>query len=108
MSFQARICADGFLGTCPVGTYPANGWGLFEMTGNVWEWTADWFAVDHCRTEIAAVNPKGPERGVRKVARGGTYHCHKSYCRRCRVSARGAMSQASFSGNTGFRCARDI
>ena len=85
---------------------PANGWGLFEMTGN--EWTADWFAVDHFRTAVAAVNPKGPKRGVRKVARGGSYLCHESYCRRYRVSARGAMNPASFSGNTGFRCARDI
>ncbi len=102
-----NTCADGFLGTCPVGTYLANGYGLFEMTGNVWEWTADWFATDHGRSATAQFNPKGPDRGVRKVSRGGSYLCHASYCLRYRVSARGAMAPSSFSGNVGFRCARD-
>lgn len=80
---------DGYLGTCPVGAFPPNGYGLFNMTGNVWEWTADWF--DQNQQSIAL--------------RGGSYLCHASYCRRYRVSARMANTPESASGNIGFRCA---
>jgi formylglycine-generating enzyme required for sulfatase activity len=80
---------DGYLGTCPVDAFPPNGYGLFNMTGNVWEWTADRF-----------------EPGARTIAlRGGSYLCHASYCRRYRVSARMGNTRESAAGNIGFRCA---
>ena len=80
--------ADGFVGTCPVTTFEPNGYGLFNMTGNVWEWCEDEFRAGHRST------------------RGGSYLCHASYCRRYRVAARNAMTPDSTTGNTGFRCAR--
>jgi formylglycine-generating enzyme required for sulfatase activity len=83
--------ADGFYGTCPVDAFEPNGYGLHNTTGNVWEWTADWHD---------AARPA--DRG----ARGGSYLCHESYCRRYRVSARNPMTADSSSGNVGFRCAR--
>jgi formylglycine-generating enzyme len=95
--------ADGYYGTCPVGTYEPNGYGLFNMTGNIWEWTADWFAPDsHARDRD--VNPQGPPGGTHRVSRGGSYLCHASYCRRYRVAARNALTPDSSSGNVGFRC----
>ena len=103
-----NTCADGFYGTSPVGAFPANSYGLYDMTGNVWEWTADWFSVDHPRTSLPSANPRGPQSGAHKVCRGGSYLCHASYCRRYRVSARNPMTVESFSGNVGFRCARNL
>ncbi len=81
--------ADGFVGTSPVGAYPPNGFGLFDVTGNVWEWTAD---------------PFGDAVGSRSQ-RGGSYLCHESYCRRYRVAARMGSTPDSSTGNVGFRCA---
>jgi len=83
--------ADGFYGTCQVDAFEPNGYGLHNMTGNVWEWCADRFGQDH-------------QAG--RAARGGSYLCHASYCRRYRTSARMAMTPDSSTGNTGFRCAR--
>ncbi len=98
--------ADGHYGTAPVDEYPANGYGLSNMTGNVWEWCADWFHPDfHSRGKRS--NPTGPTRGQNKVTRGGSYLCHESYCRRYRVSARNSLTPDSSTGNTGFRCVRD-
>jgi sulfatase modifying factor 1 len=94
---------DGFYGTCPVDTYPPNGYGLYNMTGNIWEWTADWFSPDS-HAHDRDTNPQGPPRGTHRVARGGSYLCHASYCRRYRVAARNALTPDSSSGNVGFRC----
>jgi formylglycine-generating enzyme required for sulfatase activity len=82
---------DGYYGTCPVDAFPANGYGLHEMTGNVWEWTADWYAGER----------------THRVQKGGSYLCHASYCRRYRIAARQASTPDSSSGNTGFRCLRN-
>jgi formylglycine-generating enzyme required for sulfatase activity len=102
---RRNSCDDGFYGTSPVGSYPANGYGLFDMTGNVWEWTADWFSRDfHTRDRRA--NPHGPRRGTHRTARGGSYLCHASYCNRYRVAARSANTPDSSTGNLGFRTAR--
>jgi formylglycine-generating enzyme required for sulfatase activity len=98
--------ADGWVGTAPVRSYPPNGLGLYEVTGNVWEWVGDWFAADAYATQPAA-SPPGPAEGQLKVMRGGSYLCHASYCRRYRVAARSASEPESSTGNTGFRCAAD-
>jgi formylglycine-generating enzyme len=95
--------ADGHYGTCPVGEFPANGYGLHNMTGNVWEWTADWFDVGF-RARDRAHNPLGPLAGTHRVQKGGSYLCHASYCRRYRAAARQANSPDASTGNLGFRC----
>lgn len=97
---------DGWVGTCPVGTFPANGLGLHETTGNVWEWCADWYAADYY-ARSPAVSPSGPDTGTARVQRGGSYLCHASYCRRYRVDSRGASTPDSSAGNVGFRVAAD-
>jgi formylglycine-generating enzyme len=91
--------ADGWRGTCPVDAYPANGHGLHNVTGNVWEWCAGaWSDV-----------PTGDASGAALVgvSRGGSYLCHASYCRRYRVSARQGHAIDSTTGNLGFRLAAD-
>ncbi|MFI9560407.1 formylglycine-generating enzyme family protein [Nonomuraea endophytica] len=93
---------DGWLATAPVRSYPANGYGLYEMSGNVWEWCADWFSAASY-ADSAPADPEGPPAGERKVIRGGSYLCHDSYCHRYRVAARSANSPDSTSGNCGFR-----
>lgn len=96
---------DGFVGTCPVRTFPPNGYGLYEMAGNVWEWCADWFTPD-VSLRGGASNPGGPTHGDRKVIRGGSFLCHPSYCNRYRVAARTASTPDSSASNLGFRVAR--
>lgn len=106
-TFPARNSAeDGFLGTAPVDAFPPNSYGLFNMTGNVWEWCADWF---HPTFHITGPrrNPRGPKSGASRVMRGGSYLCHRSYCYRYRVAARTSNTPDSATGNLGFRCARD-
>jgi formylglycine-generating enzyme required for sulfatase activity len=98
--------ADGYLGTAPVDAFPPNGFGMHNMTGNVWEWTSDWFSPTWHRYGTRE-NPTGPTVGDRRALRGGSYLCHASYCNRYRVSARMANTPDSSTGNIGFRCARD-
>jgi formylglycine-generating enzyme required for sulfatase activity len=81
---------DGYAGTAPVRSYPPNGFGLFEMTGNVWEWTT------------GSYDPSGKLLTMR----GGSYLCHASYCNRYRVDARSGSTADSSTGNLGFRCVR--
>jgi formylglycine-generating enzyme len=98
--------ADGWVGTCPVGAFPPNAFGLFETTGNVWEWCADWYAPDYYRRS-PALAPSGPTSGSARVLRGGSYLCHDSYCWRYRVDSRSANTPDSSAGNVGFRVAAD-
>jgi formylglycine-generating enzyme required for sulfatase activity len=99
--------ADGYLATAPVDAFPPNDVGLHNVTGNVWEWCADWLDLTYY-SRSDAKNPRGPESGERRVQRGGSYLCHLSYCRRYRVSARFGSEPESSAGHTGFRVAADI
>nr|WP_245685517.1 formylglycine-generating enzyme family protein [Streptomyces yerevanensis] len=96
---------DGYLGTAPVDAFPPNGFGLFNTSGNVWEWCADWWSTDHGTGPHT--DPTGPEQGTARVMRGGSYLCHDSYCNRYRVAARTSNTPDSSVGNLGFRCVWD-
>lgn len=98
--------ADGYLGTAPARTYEPNGYELYQMAGNVWEWCADWFTnID--KDKGGRKNPLGPSSGQAKLIRGGSFLCHKSYCNRYRVAARSANTPDSSTSNMGFRCVVD-
>jgi len=97
---------DGWVGTCPVETFPANDFGLHETTGNVWEWCADWFDPQYYRRSPASA-PTGPPSGTARVMRGGSYLCHDSYCWRYRVDSRSSNTPDSSAGNVGFRVATE-
>jgi formylglycine-generating enzyme required for sulfatase activity len=96
--------ADGYLSTAPVRSFLPNNYGLYNMSGNVWEWCSDWFSPHH---DEAAANPAGPPSGTHKIIKGGSYMCHVSYCNRYRVAARTANTPDSTTAHCGFRCARD-
>ena len=96
---------DGWSGTCPVDAFAPNGFGLYNTTGNVWEWCADWFDVAHDLSD--ASDPLGPPDGDLRVLKGGSFLCHESYCLRYRPAARLALSPDSATSNTGFRCVRN-
>jgi formylglycine-generating enzyme required for sulfatase activity len=113
-----NLLEDGFEWTAPVGSFPANGYGLFDMAGNVWEWTTDWYQ-DHNKIEHACCtvdNPRGGERDQscdprmpairipRKVMKGGSYLCAPNYCRRYRPAARMAQMVDTATCHLGFRC----
>jgi sulfatase modifying factor 1 len=101
---HSNTAQDGFVGTTPARCYAPNGFGLYAMTGNVWEWTADRFTALH--SPRPQINPRGPLNGNRAVAKGGSYLCHASYCQRYRTSSRQALDLFTTAGNLGFRVAR--
>ncbi len=109
---------DGFYGTAPVRSFPANGYGLFDMAGNVWEWCSDWFdAGYYSRMKNQAVkNPQGPEKSfdsaeptiAKKLVRGGSFMCHASYCQGYRLTSRMKSSPDTGLEHTGFRCVKNV
>jgi formylglycine-generating enzyme required for sulfatase activity len=112
-----NLTCDGFEGTSPVGFFPANGFGLYDMIGNVWEWTTDWYEPRHPTAPGCCGvlhNPHGGTRersletsGLaipRKVTKGGSFLCAPNYCRRYRPAARMAQPIDSATCHLGFRC----
>ena len=95
--------ADGYRGACPVDSFAPNEFGLYSMTGNVWEWCFDWLNTGFDASP--SLDPQGPERGEIKVMKGGSFLCHASYCNRYRVAARTSNTPDSAASNIGFRCA---
>jgi formylglycine-generating enzyme required for sulfatase activity len=113
-----NLLADGFEGTAPVGSFPPNGYGLYDMAGNVWQWTTDWYqphgeVVSPC---CANINPRGgilkrsydprtPEIKIpRKVMKGGSFLCAPNYCQRYRPAARMGQAVDTSTCHLGFRC----
>jgi formylglycine-generating enzyme required for sulfatase activity len=111
--------ADGFEKSAPVKTYPPNGYGLYEISGNVWEWTSDWYSsqyYQYCRENSITNNPKGPNEAFNpnnpyvdeRVIRGGSFLCNASYCASYRVSSRMATDPNTSLEHLGFRTVMDL
>jgi len=110
--------ADGYVGAAPVGRYPANAYGLHDMSGNVWEWCSDWYRHDTYATAHAAGkperNPLGPQESFdplephekKRVLRGGSFLCTEEYCSRYIVGTRGKGEPSSGCNHIGFRCVK--
>ena len=116
-----NLLVDGYERTSPVGSFPPNGYGLYDMAGNVWEWTTDWYLGHHqvesgCCASAASVNPRGGDRErsydprtpevliPRKVLKGGSFLCAPNYCRRYRPAARHPQPVDTSTCHAGFRC----
>jgi formylglycine-generating enzyme required for sulfatase activity len=110
---RENTAEDGFKGTAPVGTFPANGYGLSDMAGNVWQWCADWYRPDYYQMSPER-NPQGPadsydpnEPGqMKRVQRGGSFLCSDLYCVRYCTGARGKGEPKSAACHIGFRCVK--
>ena len=110
---------DGHVGLAAVAQYPANGYGLYDMAGNVWQWTTDWYRPDYYQQLVAAGgvtrNPQGPQNPWdpdepnerKKVNRGGSFLCTDQYCSRYIVGTRGKGEVSTGTNHLGFRCVQD-
>ncbi|HEY1581641.1 MAG TPA: formylglycine-generating enzyme family protein [Chthoniobacterales bacterium] len=111
--------SDGFAGIAPVAQFPPNGYGLYDVAGNVWQWCSDWYRADYYATLAEAggltTNPKGPETSFdpadpaerKRVQRGGSFLCSDQYCSRYIVGTRGSGEVRTATNHAGFRCVRD-
>ena len=115
-----NTCEDGYEGTSPVDAFPPNGYGVYDMIGNVWEWTADWYRSNHPEEKQKSCcvpqNPRGAKeaesydpaqpqiRIPRKVLKGGSHLCSYNYCRRYRPAARFPEPIDTSTCHVGFRC----
>jgi formylglycine-generating enzyme required for sulfatase activity len=114
-----NLLLDGYERTSPVRRFPANGYGLYDMIGNVWEWTADWYAAGRTRAGRGCCIPRNPRGGTeegsrnrtdpgaafgRKVLKGGSHLCAANYCQRYRPAARYAQTTDTSTSHIGFRC----
>jgi formylglycine-generating enzyme len=97
-----NLMLDGYAGTSPVGAFPPNGYGLYDMTGNVWEWTRDSSTASHSRKPCCA--PPSDERIPRRIIKGGSHLCAPNYCLRFRPAARQGEAVDTSTTHIGFRC----
>src|SRR3954447_9089626 len=103
-----NLKTDGYEGTSPVGAFPANGYGLYDMTGNVWEWTCDLFSSRHAAKPACCAPSNGSERIPRRIIKGGSHLCAPNYCLRYRPAARQGEAVDTATTHIGLRCiARD-
>ena len=109
---HTNLKLDGFEETAPVASFPANGYGLFDMAGNAWEWCSDWYTPDYYK-QSPRTNPPGPPEAFdprepavpKRVQRGGSFLCCENYCVRFLPGARGKGEPNSAANHIGFRCA---
>jgi formylglycine-generating enzyme required for sulfatase activity len=89
----------------PVGSFAPNGYGLYDVAGNVWEWSADWFDANYYAAS-PNLNPQGAAHGEERAMRGGSWMCAENFCMNFRVAARSSATPDTGLNNLGFRCVR--